>query len=55
MRTDCEGDFNKDKGKFDPERGTQDSVLAVVYPESLVFGANEDCRDDVTDAAGGGQ
>jgi hypothetical protein len=48
---DTEGDgesaFDEDESELDPEAGAQDAVLAEVHAEALVFGADEDCGDDV--------
>jgi hypothetical protein len=45
---DCESELDEDEGQFYPERDTQVAVLPVVDAEALVFGADEDCGDDVT-------
>jgi hypothetical protein len=48
---DTEGDgetaFDEDESELDPEAGAEDAVLAEVHAEALVFGADEDCGDDV--------
>lgn len=50
-KCDSECDLNDDEAELDPKAGAQDAVLAVVDSEALVFSADEDGRDDVTDAA----
>ncbi len=40
-------DFNNDKDEFQPEGGTKNAELAIFTTESLVFGADEDGRDDI--------
>lgn len=40
-------DFNNDEDEFHPERGTKNAELAIFTTESLVFGADEDGRDDI--------
>ena len=48
---DTEGDgksaFHENESELDPEAGAEDAVLAEVHAEALVFGADEDCRNDV--------
>ena len=42
-----ERDFDQDKGQFRPEGDAQDAVVAIVDPQALILGAEEDCTDDV--------
>jgi hypothetical protein len=49
-KRDREAELGEDEGEFDPEGDAQDAVLAVVDAETLVFPADEDCRDDVAGA-----
>ncbi len=44
----CKDHLHNDKYKLQPEREAQDPVLAEMHAEALVFGAYEDCTDDVT-------
>ena len=40
--------FDKDEGQLQPERAAQDTVLAEMYTQPLVFRAYEDGADDVS-------
>ena len=47
---DGERDLDQDEGEFEPEGDAEDAVFAVVDPEALVFGADEDGADYVAEA-----
>ena len=46
---DGEGDFGEDEEEFYPEGAAEDAEFAMVDPEALVFGADEDCAYDVAE------
>jgi len=48
LLTDSENDFYEDEEQLNPERCTQHPVLAVFDAEALIFGANEYCRNNVS-------
>lgn len=45
---DGEDEFHDDEGEFHPEGDAEDSVLAVVETQLLVFPADEDGGNDVS-------
>lgn len=44
---DSEDQLDEDECKLEPEAEGEDSVVSVVDTESLIFCAQEDCRDNV--------
>ena len=48
---DGETALQEDEGELHPEADGEDAVFSPVNAETLVFGANEDGRDDVATAA----
>lgn len=48
---DSETTLQEDESELDPEADGEDAVFSPVNAETLVFGANEDGRDDVATAA----
>lgn len=48
MRTDRKGELDEDKAELNPERQTQDAVLAVVDTQTLIFSADENGGNDVS-------
>ena len=44
---DCKGNFEENKGQFRPETETQDEMFPKMDSQALVFGADEDGRDDI--------
>ena len=47
---DRQSEFDYDEYELDPERSSQDSLIAEVDTQSLILGANEDRRHDVAAA-----
>lgn len=45
---DGQPDLHQDEGEFDPEGDSQDALVAVVDPQSLVRGTDEDGGEDET-------
>jgi len=44
---DCKRNFDENEGQFRPETEAQDEVFPEMHSQALVFGADEDGRDDV--------